>query len=113
MLLHNYLQQKAGILAEAQAKINSLLSGISDPKMKEAVEGWKLGDPITDNYPQVDQKKEEPTKAEDTHGEPQVIPESAIASLAPIDPIIPPVVTGPSTAIPDAAIGGENTNHTI
>lgn len=59
MLLHNYLQRKSGILAKAKAEVNDLLTEITDPKMKSAVDGWKPGDPITYNYPQVDEKKEQ------------------------------------------------------
>jgi hypothetical protein len=60
MLLHNYLQLKSAILTKAKAEVDNLLKDITDPEMKEAVDDWDLGDPITDLYPQVDQKKDEP-----------------------------------------------------
>lgn len=123
MLLHNYLQLKSAIYTKAKAEVHTLLAGITDPKMKEAVDDWDFGDPITDVYPQVDQKKEvemvieaepvvkvePPVVASPPAVEPvipaaPVIPEGVIGSLAPIEPVIAPVV--------EAVKPEENTNHT-
>lgn len=59
MLLHNYLQRKSDIISKAKAEIANLLTDITDPKMKALVDEWEPGDPITDNYPQVDEDKEQ------------------------------------------------------
>lgn len=59
MLLHNYLQRKSDIISKAKAEIHNLMTEITDPKIKAAVDDWQPGDPIVDNYPQVDEKKEQ------------------------------------------------------
>lgn len=102
MLLHDYLKLKAAILTKAKADIDNLLTEIADPKMKEAVDDWDLGDPITDNYPQVDQEKKEAVADQKNS-----IPEE---TKAPLEPVIPPVVAQPTTPGPDAA---DSTNHTV
>jgi hypothetical protein len=56
MLLHDFLRRKAAILTKAKAEVENLLTEIGDPKTRAAVDDWKPGDPITDEYPQVDQK---------------------------------------------------------
>jgi hypothetical protein len=56
MLLHDFLRRKAAILAKAKAEVENLLTEIGDPKTRAAVDDWEPGDPITDEYPQVDQK---------------------------------------------------------
>lgn len=101
MLLHDYLRRMADIHKRANAEIETLVSEITDPKMKAKVLDWEPGDPITDNYPQVDQKTDEvaneavPVKAEGATPAPHVIPEGVIGSLAPIDPIVAPIVVEP------------------
>lgn len=94
MLLHNYLQLKSAIYTKAKAEVDALLAGITDPKMKESVDDWDFGDPITDVYPQVDQKKEV---------------EMAIEAESVVK-VEPPVVTIPPVVEPVKP--EENTNHT-
>lgn len=95
MLLHNYLQLKSAIYTKAKAEVDTLLAGITDPKMKEAVDDWDFGDPITDAYPQVDQKKGvEMEKAAET---------APVAKAEPPIETIPPVV--------EPVKPEENTNH--
>ena len=59
MLLHDFLRRKAAIVNKAKAELDNLLTEISDPKTKAIVEDWEPGDPITDEYPQGDQKTDE------------------------------------------------------
>lgn len=60
MLPHHYVQRKADILAKAKTELDNLLTEIDNPTIKAFVEDWEPGDPIVDEYPQVDQKKDEP-----------------------------------------------------
>jgi hypothetical protein len=60
MLLHDFLRRKAAILAKAEAEVENLLTDIGDPKTRAAVDDWEPGDPITDEYPQVDQNTGKP-----------------------------------------------------
>lgn len=119
MLLHDYLRKKSAIISKAQAEVKTLLTEITDPKTKELVDDWEPGDPITDLYPQFDQKTDEPAKeevpvkTEGTMPPPHVIPEGVIGSLAPIES----VVESPDATAEVAQATGEeklnDTNHTV
>jgi hypothetical protein len=85
MLLHDFLRRKAAILAKAKADVDNLLTEISDPKTRAVVDDWEPGDPITDEYPQGDQKKEDAVKTEVVEATTHVIPEGVIGGLAPVN----------------------------
>lgn len=126
MLLHDFLRRKATIIAKAKAEIDNLLTEISDPKTKEAVDDWEPGDPITDEYAQVDQQpKKEGVEAVDAkasqgdmrsfvsdthledHGGAKKEGAGEVAkAIAPVVPDpIPPVID-------ESAKPEDNTNHT-
>lgn len=116
MLLHDYLKLKAAILTKAKADIDNLLTEIADPNMKEAVDDWDLGDPITDNYPQVDQEKEAEASDGTFHG-----PKASTSEVGgphnpepSIEVPIPPVAGHPANLAADASVKPEdNTNQPV
>lgn len=55
MLPHHYLRRIADIHKRYKAEVDNLLGEITDPAMKAKILDWEPGDPITDEYPQVDQ----------------------------------------------------------
>lgn len=122
MLLHDYLRKKSAILTKAKAEVDNLLTEITDPKTKELVDDWEPGDPITDLYPQTDQKGDETAaKSPEVEKTPFVSeskPEdhpNLLGSLVPIDTAIPPVASPILTAVPGTDVDGnaDDTNHTV
>lgn len=113
MLLHDFLRRKAAILTKAKADVDNLLTEITDPKTKEAVDDWEPGDPITDEYPQVDQKATPDVEKfwEKAHTDPAAAKKEVDGHMGEVPKTKLPDVVGQTPAGAETATGIETTGQ--